>query len=71
MNNPKRGVQIEKRPSINLGVKMEDLPRLKKSDIDELKDLFKKFDRTNTGSVGRNEMIEIFRGIQGLYYITI
>jgi Ca2+-binding EF-hand superfamily protein len=43
-------------------VKLDDLPLLKKNDIDELKDLFKKYDRTNTGSVSRNEMIEIFKG---------
>jgi Ca2+-binding protein (EF-Hand superfamily) len=62
MNNPKKHGTHERRQSNPTIGKIEENTKLSKSEIDELREHFKAFDKGNTGSINRTDVIEVLKG---------
>ena len=52
--------KIERKGSVRIDP--EEYPRLTRSDFEKGRDLFRKYDAVNTGSIKKNDLFELIKG---------
>jgi Ca2+-binding EF-hand superfamily protein len=57
-------VQVQERRKSLTTPNLEELQRLSKSEVEELKEAFKQHDKTGAGVVSRHDLIDILKGNQ-------